>query len=477
MSHTEFRTGLATLGFHMTDEEFKKFVVAYDKRACVVCQPRGCIDLTPMLGHGASHRLLLLLCADNSGHVTFDQFNDAIGEFIQPRPTDGLVLQNRAPTPRLAAWVEPMFLQKALVMHELKQSQLSELFDVMDPYGAGAIPRARLVQAIRNVGIEGAESDWMAELYPADSNGRITKDVFVTRASEQVKLPGRAFVVCAARAGRVWCHEQAWRNPSSAVCAFMQAPALTSDLRCTRSSRAPHKLLTTWRSCLPTLCSRVTEQCCLPSASTSVVFHRLQSNHCFCSGRCCLPGGCLTNTRFDEDHNGVVSRAEFRAALASMGFHMTDHQFDNFFRLFDHNHSGAIDFEQFRETIGDVIQPTERRKHEVRPRSHQPGLHEWILRTMQKAVRSHFSDPTEVRAFVETCAGDDGVSLGYRCARVCGYSLIPMRRRAHEQALCRRANAFNSWQCSEFPLDFKRSASSWCRLIGMSRARFLLRSY
>lgn len=30
VSHTEFREGLAMLGFHMTDDEFKKFVQAYD---------------------------------------------------------------------------------------------------------------------------------------------------------------------------------------------------------------------------------------------------------------------------------------------------------------------------------------------------------------------------------------------------------------------------------------------------------------
>ena len=106
VSHTEFRAGLATLGFHMSDEEFERFVLGYDK--------------------------------GNTGHVTYDMFNDAIGEFIQPRPTDGIFRrQERPTTPHLAEWVEPMFLQRALRLQRLGHHQLGEYFDHLDPYGAG----------------------------------------------------------------------------------------------------------------------------------------------------------------------------------------------------------------------------------------------------------------------------------------------------------------------------------------------------
>ena len=79
-------------------------------------------------------------CAENTGHVTYDQFNDAIGEYIQPRPTEGIMLKEHPPTPRLAAWVEPMFLQKSLTTAQLGPHQLGDFFDLMDPYASGTEP-------------------------------------------------------------------------------------------------------------------------------------------------------------------------------------------------------------------------------------------------------------------------------------------------------------------------------------------------
>ena len=87
-----------------------------------------------------------------------------------------------------------------------------------------------------------------------------------------------------------------------------------------------------------------------------------------------------------------MTRSEFRAALASMGFHMTDFEFDRFFRLFDVSGNNQINYQQFRETIGEVIQPTERRKHEVRPRAHQPNLIEWIMRNIKRVVEGGLVD-------------------------------------------------------------------------------------
>lgn len=104
----------------------------------------------------------------------------------------------------------------------------------------------------------------------------------------------------------------------------------------------------------------------------------------------------------------MVTRAEFRAALASMGFHMTDFEFDRFFRLFDADNVGEISYNQFRETVGEVIQPTERRRCEMRPRAHQPGLLEWIMRTIKQSVDHRFTSIDQAQALLDSNTNADG---------------------------------------------------------------------
>ena len=52
------------------------------------------------------------------------------------------MLKEPPPTPRLAAWVEPMFLQKSLTTAQLGPHQLGDFFDLMDPYASGVYREA-----------------------------------------------------------------------------------------------------------------------------------------------------------------------------------------------------------------------------------------------------------------------------------------------------------------------------------------------
>ena len=93
-------------------------------------------------------------------------------------------------------------------------------------------------------------------------------------------------------------------------------------------------------------------------------------------------------TQFDEDRSGSVTHEEFRQSLATLGFNLSDFEFDKFVALYDPQGLGEISYQQFQDAVGAVIQPNvvhsrNRRKNFVRPRT--PTLAEWWAHKLRGA--------------------------------------------------------------------------------------------
>jgi len=57
--------------------------------------------------------------------------------------------------------------------------------------------------------------------------------------------------------------------------------------------------------------------------------------------------------RFDTDHDGVLTLAEFKAAIAKYGFRLSDEEVMIIFRHFDQRKDGQISYNEFCDTILD----------------------------------------------------------------------------------------------------------------------------
>jgi Ca2+-binding EF-hand superfamily protein len=55
--------------------------------------------------------------------------------------------------------------------------------------------------------------------------------------------------------------------------------------------------------------------------------------------------------QWDEDHDGLVSRKEFRKAMAVLGLEMTREDADGIFDRFDEDGSGQISYAEMKKAL------------------------------------------------------------------------------------------------------------------------------
>lgn len=96
-------------------------------------------------------------------------------------------MRNRAVTPRLADWVEPRFIQLAL--KNMQITNVADLFDIMDEYGAGVLRPERLIKAVHDQGIGSPEAEYLVSSYPLNDRGVIERQDFINRAATMVDKP------------------------------------------------------------------------------------------------------------------------------------------------------------------------------------------------------------------------------------------------------------------------------------------------
>lgn len=96
-------------------------------------------------------------------------------------------MRNRAVTPRLADWVEPRFIQLAL--KNMQITNVADLFDILDEYGAGVLRPERLIKAVHDQGIGSPEAEYLVSSYPLNDRGVIERQDFINRAATMVDKP------------------------------------------------------------------------------------------------------------------------------------------------------------------------------------------------------------------------------------------------------------------------------------------------
>jgi len=62
---------------------------------------------------------------------------------------------------------------------------------------------------------------------------------------------------------------------------------------------------------------------------------------------------------FDRSHNGCITHAEFRDALRSIGFELTDSDFREFVSTYDKDNDGSISYSEFNRQVGSLLHPSE----------------------------------------------------------------------------------------------------------------------
>ena len=58
---------------------------------------------------------------------------------------------------------------------------------------------------------------------------------------------------------------------------------------------------------------------------------------------------------FDADKSGFVNKAEFRTALETMGFDMTNAEFNKLAAKYDLNHDGKLSYMEFNANIDNLV--------------------------------------------------------------------------------------------------------------------------
>ena len=306
VTYEEFRESLTHLGFHMRDAEFKKFVEQYD--------------------------------ATGSGHINYVQFNNKVGEIIHPSETGALMFGTKhGPTSAtLASWVEAKFAKVGLVVLQcvcttrahmvvcLREQAImvgcrdaEEAFDRLDTDGSGSLSAAEFVHAVREFGLklsyeEGAD---LVEKYDPANGGKITREMFKKRINYMM-------------------------NQSSSACV---------ELRSSQEA-VPHNV------CCQTAAPRgqVHEMQKAPIMSKAEVEAKL-SETMFSK---------FTKVQqafraFDRSHSGSITHKEFREAMRSIGFELTDADFREFVATYDKDNDGSISYAEFNKQVGSLLHPSE----------------------------------------------------------------------------------------------------------------------
>lgn len=68
----------------------------------------------------------------------------------------------------------------------------------------------------------------------------------------------------------------------------------------------------------------------------------------------------LAFRRFDEDHSGTISQAEFRLALRSFGVDLSDADLDAMVATFDQDGGGDVSYEEFNTFVSELLNPSEK---------------------------------------------------------------------------------------------------------------------